>query len=136
MMMKPKKIRERDWGRTKKPTGRFHEKAGVQTSTFIRDHLIRMGGDHIYSTYGAYKKMVRKKERELGFKKGHYRVGSYMTMKYYFYLLKTLGLIKPTEEEREGKVDVLIAKPVVYKVVNTVSSAWERPRETLYPTKR
>ena len=129
----------RDWGRTKKPTGRFHPKAGVQLSLFIRDHLLSSGGDHIYSTYSAYKEKVRRQEHELGFRRGHYRVGSYMTTKYYFYLLKTLGLIevvtvlneegKAVPVVRKGSVGVLKAKPIVYKVVVSVNDAWNKPRK-------
>ena len=102
----------------------------VRLGTFIRDHLL-MGDDHIQSTWKAYKQAVKGRGKR-------YNPGSYSNVKYYFYMLKKLRLIKPVSVKKKPVLSMgqkVIAQPVVYHIVNSVSDAWNKPRE-YYDKKR
>ena len=97
----------------------------VRLGIFIKKHLLATHGDHIQSTWKAYKKAVKGQGKK-------YNPGSYMNMKGYFWMAKKLGLIKPTNIKRKAKLkrgQKIIVEPVVYHIENSVDDAWQHLRK-------
>lgn len=64
------------------------------TGKMVKEHLLDTGGDSVYGTWKAVKKLAE----EQG-----YVPPTYSSMRVFFYLLRKLGLVQKAREEPAGK---------------------------------
>jgi len=96
----------------------------ISTSLWIRDHLMEVEEDYMWRMY----KLFSKDMEEFG-----YRVPRYNTFYKYFYVLKRLGLIRKTREERG--LYPKAKKRVYYEIVpgTEAREEWLSPQKYVFP---